>query len=386
MSLTEFSELIAGLYAGAMEESPWATFFEQLRETLSAQTALLILRSPSKADVGLILGSGPPEVLPQEAHNIYSEKMFAVDPFVNLPTGQAVTLEEVIAVNELRASEFYKLTLEPANILYILGVDMQGDGGVRASLRLTRDKNAKNFDADDKAVCNLLVPHLQQAIEYYVRLNRTSAEKSLYSNAMNQLAVGSVILDDSGEVIDVNATADVLLTQNDGLTLKNGRLSAAHRQTSAKLKSLVTHVLTAQREQELALIEVLAIDRPSGRQPLGMVLRSVAHCERVEGQQNPAVAVFIYDPEHQIADSKAVLVELFKLTRSEASLALLLANGASLDEVSDALSISRNTARAHLRSIFSKTGVSQQTMLVSLVLKSVAGLGLASDREEILPS
>nr|MDT0253635.1 LuxR C-terminal-related transcriptional regulator [Endozoicomonas sp.] len=54
---------------------------------------------------------------------------------------------------------------------------------------------------------------------------------------------------------------------------------------------------------------------------------------------------------------------------------MILANGLTLDETAEELGISRNTARAHLRSIFSKTGVTRQTMLVRLILKSVATLG-----------
>ncbi len=54
---------------------------------------------------------------------------------------------------------------------------------------------------------------------------------------------------------------------------------------------------------------------------------------------------------------------------------MLLANGLTLDEASEELDISRNTARAHLRSIFSKTGVTRQTVLVRLILRSVATLG-----------
>jgi DNA-binding CsgD family transcriptional regulator len=37
--------------------------------------------------------------------------------------------------------------------------------------------------------------------------------------------------------------------------------------------------------------------------------------------------------------------------------------------------VRKNTARAHLRSIFSKTGVTRQTTLIRLVLSSVAQLG-----------
>jgi DNA-directed RNA polymerase subunit F len=41
------------------------------------------------------------------------------------------------------------------------------------------------------------------------------------------------------------------------------------------------------------------------------------------------------------------------------------------------LNIKRNTARAHLRSIFSKTGVRRQTELVRIFLNSVAWLSAA---------
>ena len=52
-----------------------------------------------------------------------------------------------------------------------------------------------------------------------------------------------------------------------------------------------------------------------------------------------------------------------------------LANGLSLEEAAEVLNIRRNTARAHLRSIFSKTGVRRQTELVRIMLNSVVALG-----------
>ena len=66
---------------------------------------------------------------------------------------------------------------------------------------------------------------------------------------------------------------------------------------------------------------------------------------------------------------------LFDLTPAEASLALALANGLTLDEAADGLNIRKNTARAHLRSIFSKIGVTRQTTLVRVLLSSVIWLG-----------
>ena len=48
----------------------------------------------------------------------------------------------------------------------------------------------------------------------------------------------------------------------------------------------------------------------------------------------------------------------------------------------EALNIRRNTARAHLRSIFSKTGVRRQTELVRIFLNSVVLLGSGENEAE----
>ena len=87
------------------------------------------------------------------------------------------------------------------------------------------------------------------------------------------------------------------------------------------------------------------------------------------------MALFIRDAERKSEASREMVRRLFDLTPAEASLALALANGLSLDEAADTLNIRKNTARAHLRSIFSKIGVTRQTTLVRVLLSSVIWLG-----------
>ena len=93
-----------------------------------------------------------------------------------------------------------------------------------------------------------------------------------------------------------------------------------------------------------------------------------------ETQPSPGAAVFVSDPDLQDSTSQQSLRQLFDLTPAEARLATLLARGLSLAEVSETQGISPHTARAQLKSIFAKTGVSRQAELVRLVLKSVASL------------
>ena len=69
-----------------------------------------------------------------------------------------------------------------------------------------------------------------------------------------------------------------------------------------------------------------------------------------------------------------ILVSAMFASGSGAALALLLANGFTLDEAAVELGIRKNTIRAHLRSIFAKTGVRRQTTLIHLLLSSVASI------------
>ena len=69
-----------------------------------------------------------------------------------------------------------------------------------------------------------------------------------------------------------------------------------------------------------------------------------------------------------------VLIALFGLTPAEARLAIRLVNGLSLDEAAISLGVSRNTAKSHLRAVFSKTGVTRQPQLIQLILNSVVTL------------
>lgn len=55
-----------------------------------------------------------------------------------------------------------------------------------------------------------------------------------------------------------------------------------------------------------------------------------------------------------------------------------LTHGLTLEEAAKALGIRLNTARAHLRSIFSKTGARRQSELVRFFLNSAAWLGSKS--------
>ena len=198
---------------------------------------------------------------------------------------------------------------------------------------------------------------------------------SLYSHAMAQLMVGVIVLDEQGLVLECNGMARAIVEQADGLRVVGKQLEATYANDNRKLQRLVRDAMAPKTAGKVALIEAMSVSRPSGRVSWGLVVQAMAPDQWTEGKHRPSVAVFVRDAEGKAHPPVKLAQQLFQLTPAETALAIELANGLSLEEAAEALSIRRNTARAHLRSIFSKTGVRRQTELVRIFLNSVAWLG-----------
>jgi DNA-binding CsgD family transcriptional regulator len=109
--------------------------------------------------------------------------------------------------------------------------------------------------------------------------------------------------------------------------------------------------------------------------PLSVLMRPIPlnYCAE-DKRRRPAVAVFIRDPAGSPQNARVMLRKLFRLTPTETELALLLVDGLTLDEAADALGVTKNTARAHLRGVFAKTGATRQAVLVKTLLNSVVSM------------
>jgi len=381
-----YDHLVQLIYLGAIEAQPWQSALPVLRDTMDAQVASLVLRPPSANDRGVILNSVRPAAggdanIPALADQgdwevtAYREQFFSLDPFINLPLDQVTALQDLLPDAQLVKSEYYLQYLQPVDLFRILGVDTLEPGGMLARLRLSRRRSEPRFSQRDRRLLELLTPHLRQAIQIYAKLNRMTSERDVYQGAVDQLSVATIILDEHGRLLNTNAVASALLAEADGLRRSGQQLLIEDRAINHKLQEALSSIIRAQQNGETSVVRALRVPRGSGRADLGLVIRAVPASEWSEGQASPCAAVFLSDPELREPASRQILGELFNLTPAETNVAILLSRGLSLAEVAESQNISRHTARAQLKSIFAKTGISRQAELVRMVVKSVASLG-----------
>lgn len=372
LSLAQFSELVATIYQGPLEPVPWKSALDLLRLHLRASYVTLMLRPPTAEREALMVNAAGDRPVNREGE--YNKYYYALDPFVDLPPDRVVTVEELIGETKWRESEFYKQFLKPLDILHALGADIRTEEGLECRFRVARSHREPPFSESDKALCTVVLPHLKRAVRLHSQLELIDSERRLYAGTVDRMLVGTVILDETGRVLKSNLVADELLREADGMRLVSGVLRADQAAENRELQRLVKQALTGETDGKPAVVEAISITRRSGRK-LGVLIRSLPRTGWSEGKRRQSVALFIRDAGRKSEASREVVRRLFDLTPAEASLALALANGLTLDEAADGLSIRKNTARAHLRAIFAKIGVTRQTALVRVLLSSVIWLG-----------
>jgi DNA-binding CsgD family transcriptional regulator len=287
--------------------------------------------------------------------------------------GVVAVSQQVLNNRELVRTEFYNDFLRPQDWFYSCGVLIARDRSTTSEITAIRSLRAGSFTSNEVALFEYLAPHLQCAVRIHNRIAGLESGLNAATGVLDRFSTGIIAVDSDAKVILANRAADAILERWDGLMSRNG-LQAASRQETAKLRSAIAAVC-AQQESGMRKPEtVVQLFRPSGSKPFEVLVSPLPPHSSLRCGGKAAAAVFITDPEEGAALDSRALHELFGLTPAEIRLCIALVQGKTVEEYAHDAGISSNTARTHVKRIYSKTGVRRQSELVRLLLKSSAGI------------
>ena len=371
LTVAEFDALIRVLYRSIVDPVPWKPWLDRLRSLLGANYVTLMLRPPSTVRSWLVVFSG--EARPEITAS-YETYFYATDPFSNLPPNRMVMLGEMINEDDWLNSAIHQQFLAPLNVRYYMGADLKSGNDVLCRLRVSRPAGSAPFGERERALCNLLLPHLERAVQARSLRDDVDTERRVYAGTLERLSVGALTLDRKGQVLNTNQAADEILAEQDGIGLAQRKLRASKSSESRELDALIEHAVARSEQAGQNAAGAMAITRPSGRSNLGILVRAAPLSEWSESPIRPAAFVVLRDPETRFNASQSVLKRLYGLTPAESNLTVKLLDGLSVEEAAEALAISRNTVRCQLRAIFAKTGVTRQIELMRMLLRGVIPL------------
>jgi DNA-binding CsgD family transcriptional regulator len=364
MATIELSGLIDQIYEAALNPSLWPVVVDATADLFNATIGNLShydwvthesINISRRVDPGF--------------HRSYAEYYAARNPYMQTvgsqPVGSVFTTEDLFPRRQLVRAEIYGEWFSPQGMDTALGANLGVEGTRAWALGLWRPWRLGAFHAHERQLLALITPHLRRALKISARLAETDLLGASLTATLDQLTHGVALLDGYGRVQFLNRFAEDLVAAHDGLSMRDGALSAARSDQAAALQVAIQRVASARRGAALQL------ERPSGKRALTLLIAPL-HVETAWLElRPPAALVIITDPERGGVTPKQRLIDAYRLTPAEATLVMGLLLGHDLGAIADELKITYETARTHLRRVLVKTDTHRQTDLVRLLVREV---------------
>lgn len=360
--------LIAHLYDAAMDASLWAGTALRIAHALGSTSTVVKLHA----------GDGQVRLLECTSNLVVSARDQAwaddwhrrdlwVERSLAYGMSRIITDEDLVRPEERERSGFYQEWLPHLGIYHMLGAVFPATQGAVGVLGIHRSREAGAYTDQQRRQAALLLPHLQRALRLGQRLASLSQQHSVALQALDRLDTGVLMADRTCRVLHASAMAETLLRECPELVLTHGRLSLQPPMLKDKLLALVHAAVETAHGRTAGSDSTLLIPR-AHRMSLVLEVTPLRPVSSAFGEEQPAVLLFIRDPEAPLAVVR--LRELFGLTPTEAAVAAALGRGRSLETISADMGVGIGTARTHLKRILTKTGTHRQAQLVALLARS----------------
>jgi DNA-binding CsgD family transcriptional regulator len=218
-------------------------------------------------------------------------------------------------------------------------------------------------EAADWEIAALLriVPHLDRIGALALARGNIQAQSAI--EAFSLINRPAILLDRSGCALRMNEQAERLYPS--AFQMREGVLTPLHRGVVAAFRALIDIATASAKPHDLPAPGPLAIPRATGR-PLVVRAAPIVGRGRDLFRLGRAILTLV-DPDRNPDVGQDALRGIFGLTDTEARVARRLAQGLSLDEISNAHLVTKDTVRTHLREIFAKTQTRRQGELAALL-------------------
>lgn len=177
-----------------------------------------------------------------------------------------------------------------------------------------------------------------------------------------------ILLGPDHRVRFANKAATLMLSDASELLLLGGRLSAKRPEDARRLQALIARAALPDDGRSGGW---MAVQSSSRRLPLSVTVAPLCSDQSPSPASDHSILVRIDDLDSHAAPPLQQLREIFGLTPAEARLALALFEGLTPAEAAADFGLSIFTVRVQLARIFEKTGVSRQSGLMRLMMRSV---------------
>jgi len=358
--------IAAAFYTAAAGELEWSAALQGLADAFGTGAAVLALLDPGSSRFRAYSHGRPSDF----ANDYYASSTFLEDPrtphFLTIRPGRLYYDHCLYDVEEMSRDPRVQRTVETIDVKYQLGVQLRLPLGVSGALALLSTEAEGHAGEAAIESFRQLAPHIEQSCALGELLVRSAATQAALIEALAARADGVLLLNSLGVLVFANDAAAAILAAGDGLGWSGEAPTTRRGPETRRLLAMIGDVLGMRSAAERRPGGQMLVTRRSGRLPYVVRVLPAPPVERFLVHHSIACVIHIHDLAAVRLPSRRLLQATFGLTERETDLAIELVRHAGLAAAAAAAAMAHNTARNHLRAIFSKCSVTSQVEAVQL--------------------
>lgn len=362
---TDFYNVVESVYALALEDDNWSTPLVLMADSFNAVgVSFEIIETATKQPLLMEYGSELGDAPTQSYLEYYGSISPRVKFGIRQPTGSISYDHMIFSESEIDRDEFYTDCIAPQGLRYFLGAKLLCSASHDAVFSIQRSPQQGHADSENIATLERLLPYLQRAMDLKFRVAEARTKGEVGLDGLERLDEGCLIIDVSGNVLHMNATASELLSNGDGIGLTSNCFALTDKAASQQYGRALTRL--SQLDDNPA--PDFSARRPSGRRPYMISLRNLPEQNPFSRVVWPAAAIlFIRDPDRFTRLNLILLQQSYDLTAVESEIAVAFDKGLALRDIAAERQVSITTVRSHLYTLMAKMNVRRQVDLVRLL-------------------
>lgn len=377
--------LVNLIYEAALDSSRWMEFLVHFCGRLNSHTGLIwandfnarsIDSGLAGQDVFTQIGFSD-SALTSLASYYAQRNVWLEDPRMH-QEGRVINGSMLFPNNRLKKTEFWGDWLRHQGIFHTAAAIVEKKHDRSVNVTVCRPESMGEYTADELALLQRLMPHLQTAFALHSRLYRLQALSQAATAALEQIPFGVVLLDHQGRALFFNQKAEGMAGLSRLLRLREGGPVRCTLPADNSALELLVHGATRTggngppNSATTPCGGGLRLSGLDGKQ-LQLLVTPLPSWASPFGTRSAAV-IFMSDPYAAMGNISVLLRNVYGMTPAESWLTEALVNGSTPHEYAANFDVTINTVRTQIKRAAAKAGVSRQSDLVRAVLTGPAVL------------
>jgi DNA-binding CsgD family transcriptional regulator len=360
------NNLIAAIYDAALDPERWPGVLARTAEFVGGSAAALFSKDTAASDFNLYHQAGTDPYYVQ----LYFDKYVSLDPTTTgqffAEVEQPVATADLMPYDQFVETQFYREWVKPQGLVDCVNAVLEKSLTGMAMVCVFRHERNGVVDDEARRRMRLIVPHIRRSVLIGRLFDLKRAEAASFSDLLDGLSAGMVLVDARGAIMHANRTGRAFLDDGHLVYEIGGRLAANDVRVDRSLREIfaAAHLGDAELGGKGIALPLKARD---GENYVAHVLPLTSGARRRGGGlYSAAAAVFIRKAALEMPSPSEVIAKTYSLTPTELRVLHAIVDIGGVPEVSAALGVAVTTVKTHLGRLFDKTGTRRQAELVKL--------------------